>query len=355
MKRSALHPVATLSAAAVLFSACSGATQSTSTGLPPAGVTLNHSGTTAPGAVHSVKIPADSLFIGWGHGKASSAVDVYSDAADNWKHLAQITHEVALPATMGVSGNGYLYVGNYSANDVTLYRLVDGLAYTGKLDKDLVRPEVLALDGLGDLAVLNERNEGSRASIVTVFPSYRSDPYIVRQGVGAARGIGYSKDGELFVANYGPNTVTEYAAGSNKPVATIKDGIDGPRAVAVDHRGVLFVANYSGENVTAYAPVSRNLILTIPIKKERPTALLVDGDKLYIGSYYYSSSLTDYNIKDKTSTKIVDGVRNPVQIAKCSKTYVCVMNLNDITIYQNDQLVHTIKPRYRPTSIASAP
>ena len=354
MKRSALHPVATLIAAAVLFSACSGATQSISTGLPPGGVTLNRSGTTAPAAVHSVKIPADSLFIGWGHDKTSSAVDVYSDAADNWKHLAQITHEVALPATMGVSGNGYLYVGNYSANDVTLYRLVDGLAYTGKLDKDLVRPEVLALDRLGDLAVLNERNEGSRASIVTVFPSYRSNPYIVREGVGAARGIGYSEDGELFVANYGSNTVTEYAPGSNKPVATIKDGIDGPRAVAV-HSGVLFVANYIGENVTAYSTYSGKLILTIPIKKERPTALLTVGNRLYIASYLYSSSVTDYNIEGKTSTKIVDGVRNPVQIAKCSKTYVCVMNLNDITIYQNDQLVHTIKPRYRPTSIASAP
>lgn len=354
MKRSALHPVATLSVAAVLLSACSGATQGTSAGLPPA-LTLNNSGTTAAAAVHDVKIPADSLFIGWGHGKASSAVDVYADAAGNWKHLAEITHEVALPSTMGVSGNGYLYVGNYSANDVTLYRLVDGLAYTGKLDKDLVRPEVLALDGLGDLAVLNDRNEGSRASVVTVYPSYRSNPYVVRDGVEAARGVGYSKDGELFVANYGQNTVTEYAPGGSKPVTTIKDGIDGPRAVAVDHRGVLFVANSLGENVTAYAPVTRNLILTIPIKKERPTSLLVDGDRLYIGSYAYSSSLTDYNIKDKTSTKIVAGVRNPVQIAKCSTTYVCVMNLNDVTIYQNDKLVRTIKPRFKPTSIASAP
>jgi hypothetical protein len=41
------------------------------TGLPPAGLTLNRSGTTAPAAVHSVKIPAD-----WGHGKTASAVDV---------------------------------------------------------------------------------------------------------------------------------------------------------------------------------------------------------------------------------------------------------------------------------------
>jgi hypothetical protein len=70
VKRSALHPVAALGCRRfVLYMFWRDAEHFT--GLPPAGLTLNRSGTTAPAAVHSVKIPAD-----WGHGKTASAVDV---------------------------------------------------------------------------------------------------------------------------------------------------------------------------------------------------------------------------------------------------------------------------------------
>ena len=61
--------------------------------------------------------------------------------------------------------------------------------------------------------------------------------------------------GDLFVANYEDETVTEYAPPSwGAPVLTISNGISGPTGLAIDTFGNLFVANTSNNTVTEYAP-----------------------------------------------------------------------------------------------------
>ena len=65
--------------------------------------------------------------------------------------------------------------------------------------------------------------------------------------------LAFDASGNLFVANSGDNTVSEFAPGSTTPTATLT-GLNDPDALAFDASGNLFVANsrrHHGERVRA--------------------------------------------------------------------------------------------------------
>ena len=69
--------------------------------------------------------------------------------------------------------------------------------------------------------------------------------------------LAFDTSGNLYVANYGNNTVSKFAPGSTTPTATLT-GLSGPDALAFDASGNLYVANcrqQHGEQVrTGEAP-----------------------------------------------------------------------------------------------------
>ena len=90
----------------------------------------------------------------------------------------------------------------------------------------------------------------------------------------------------LYVANFGNNTVTVYAPGAILPLRTISAGISYPSALAFDSLGNLYVINYSfspsGGYVTVYAPGSTSVSETISVY---PYSLAIDRhDDLYVGT-----------------------------------------------------------------------
>lgn len=298
----------------------------------------------------AVAIPSDSIFIGW-RSATADGIDVYGDAARKWARITTIADRVDNPTALGVSHDGFLYSANQATNYVSLYRLSDDGQYAGKLDKMILHPYMLALDSQGSIAV---GNVALQAHTITVFPFDRSDQaYSITDDIHNPGALTFSKSGELYVANRGDSSISVYALYDSKPLAVIKDGVSVPDAVAVDGSGKLYVANFRSENVTVYEPVSHLLVGTIPTKKENPRALLVAGDHLYIAAYTYTNSVTDYDIASGKSTRIVDGVLQPRKVVRCSRTYVCVMNRDDISVYQADKLVTRIKPAHRPISLAS--
>jgi DNA-binding beta-propeller fold protein YncE len=136
--------------------------------------------------------------------------------------------------------------------------------------------------------------------------------------------------------------VLEYFPYTNQIMSKITNGVDKPEALAISASGALYVANYGGHNVTVYSVKTRQLIHTIPTGRNTPRALATDGDQVYVAAYDRDSEVIHYNAKNGTSTTIKDGVDRPTGLAICSKTYLCVMNRQSVTIYQADKLVHTI-------------
>ena len=60
------------------------------------------------------------------------------------------------------------------------------------------------------------------------------------------------------MANYGDDTVSEFAPGSTTPTATLT-GLNDPDALAFDSSGNLYVANYGNTTVSEFAPVTTTL------------------------------------------------------------------------------------------------
>jgi hypothetical protein len=97
------------------------------------------------------------------------------------------------------------------------------------------------------------------------------------------------------------------------------------------------------------------LVLTIPIGGLRPVSLASRRNHLYIAAVSQVKSVViDYNLNTGGETRIVDGIDNPLQVMICSKTYLCVANGNHkVTIYQADELVHTIDIQRRIWSMTT--
>lgn len=68
----------------------------------------------------------------------------------------------------------------------------------------------------------------------------------IKKGLSTPDGDYLSKDGALFVANYGGKTITEYAQGATKPTFTYSQGMYAPVNVTVDAHGNVFEADYHG-------------------------------------------------------------------------------------------------------------
>ena len=67
---------------------------------------------------------------------------------------------------------------------------------------------------------------------ILVLPDRLYDPSIIGRitsGVKGAQGLCVDRDGNLYVANGGGNTVTVYPQGSITPSRTYTEGIDNPR------------------------------------------------------------------------------------------------------------------------------
>ena len=88
----------------------------------------------------------------------------------------------------------------------------------------------------------------------------------------------------LYVANQGTNQVLVYdlATLTQQPAKTISAGVNGPARLASDSKGDIYVANAGNNTVTEYGPDGGSPILTLSNNITRPLGLAVDSASGYI-------------------------------------------------------------------------
>jgi hypothetical protein len=265
--------------------------------------------------------------------------------------IAKITDHVQSPVSMAI-GKDELYIADLYANAVSIYNLAHGGIYVGSLTDDISRPIAVATDERGDVAVVNSRDEnGNLVGVVTVYPLGSLVPYVIRKGMEEPKAVAFDKSRNLYVANLGDDTVKVYAPGGDTIVKSISDGVFLPTALAF-HGSLLLVANAGGHNVTGYSPNSRDLILAVPTGDLTPNALAIGDNRMYIGAFSYThSEVIDYDFFTQRKTTITEGVRTPKGLAVCAVGEVCVQNDRNVTVYQSDKLIQTIKEPSSPHSI----
>ena len=145
------------------------------------------------------------------------------------------------------------------------------------------------------------------------------------------------KNGDLYVANAGANTVTVYSRGSTSVLRTISKGVRYPNALAFDRSHNLYVANnfisYGHEGtVTVYAPNSQSVRRTIAQGVNAPNALAFDGSgNAYVANTgtpdFPESTVTVYAPGSKSvSRTISQGVHVPDALAFAGSGNLYVAN-----------------------------
>ncbi|HEY1977168.1 MAG TPA: beta-propeller fold lactonase family protein [Candidatus Baltobacteraceae bacterium] len=185
------------------------------------------------------------------------------------------------PFAVAVDSSGNAYTADFGANTVSVFP--PGTS-TPSYQIGVVQPAALAFDGSGNLYVGSRTGPISASGTVSVYaPGAKTSSRTLSVGNDVAALV-FDHAGNLYVLDYGSNSIVVFAPGASSPSHAIATGINEPRALAVDSSNNLYVANYRNSNVTVYAPgqstPSRRLSTGI-----NTWAVTVDSsDRLYVGT-----------------------------------------------------------------------
>ncbi len=136
---------------------------------------------------------------------------------------------------------------------------------------------------------------------VLIYPEQGKNPPpigMISDGVSGAYGLYVDRHGNLYVANDGNNSVTEYAQGSLSPSATYSGNLSRPLYPLVDRKGNLWVGNANNGTVVEFLHGH-----TTPHKILQTLGTEADGmdfdssGNLYVAYrnyYYYNGSIEEF-------------------------------------------------------------
>jgi DNA-binding beta-propeller fold protein YncE len=212
-------------------------------------------------------------------------------------------------------------------------------------------PQGIALDGTGNIYVVNDGSNNGDADSVTVYPegsSGNATPSAVISGTSTGLnlpdGIAIF-GGKIYVSNYGNNTVTVYSVGNTgniAPSSTISGfstGLAGPTGIALDIGGKIYVANLGNNSVTVYAAESNGnavpsaTISGLNTRLASPLGIALDSSlKIYVANN--AGSVTVYpagsngNIAPSATisgsgTALAPDAVGSIAIDGAGKIYIC--------------------------------
>ena len=184
-----------------------------------------------------------------------------------------VTITVDYPTGMAFDSSGNLYVANCeicytgipgNAPDQILVFAPGGTVPIRTITANLNGALGVALDANNTLYVENcincyvggEQDIPPGSDTITEYSSFATGSNYLRTITFASQpdiptGLAFDSSNNLYVGNFGPNTVTEYAPGTTTPSKTISTGINEPTGLAFDKQGTLYVSNFAG-TVTEY-------------------------------------------------------------------------------------------------------
>jgi sugar lactone lactonase YvrE len=186
-------------------------------------------------------------------------------------------------AAMALGPNGNLYVAepNSMIDEVSLSGNITPFATTG-----VFAPDAMAFDSFGNLYVTGAiKSDGSFASLIEkITPDGTVSTF--SNGANGPLGLAVDKNNNLFVANFGDNSIDEITPGGTE--TQFASGLSSPAGLAFDADGNLFVSNVGNNTIDEFTPGGLETQFATGTVDE-PAALAFDPD----GNLYVTGGLND--------------------------------------------------------------
>jgi sugar lactone lactonase YvrE len=159
---------------------------------------------------------------------------------------------------------------------------------------------------------------------------------------GGAGGLAFDKSGNLYVTDYGDDSVVRFTP--NRVGTVFASDLNNPAGLAVDAAGNLYVASYikGGGVIERFTPNGLGTVFASGLNG--PINLVFDeAGNLYVANYY--SGTVERITPDGVSTLFASGLKGPVGLAFDSSGNLYVSTDSD----RNDQTI----TRYTPEGVGS--
>lgn len=230
------------------------------------------------------------------------------------------------------------FAGCGSANTASLVPAQSHVGHAQKRPMDSGPKELYVANGLANEVDVYQVDVGLTHSLTLA----RS----IKVGLSGPHSLAFDSSGDLFVANNN-DTVTEYAQGGSRPIATISTGVSGATVVALDRLDNLWVANRDGDSVTKYSPPYSSAsapVLTITSGVSDPEALAFQGNGNITVANAGNNTVSAYNLTTGGHGRTIsDGIHIPKSLAYDSDDTLYVGNTgtDTITVYAPGQTART--------------
>jgi hypothetical protein len=214
----------------------------------------------------------------------TNAVAFYPTTGQNSKSCGSITSGLEDPMSVVFDTKGNLYVGQYEASEVLVYK--DGKGTPKTLSTGSGSVYGLAVDAKGDVYAGQWPNpsiayfKGGKGSPKTLTDSNLSNLYFIALG----------PKGEIFVdgdsSSTGEDTVDESTDGGKtwKDIITVSSGSGFPGGLGVDPKGDLWVVDQYGYLYEYKAPYKKAPVQTIDLgQDDAPLSISKTGTELWLG------------------------------------------------------------------------
>jgi hypothetical protein len=251
------------------------------------------------------------------------------------------------PASHVTTPFALLYVANFSANDVTIYRAdKQNPSPIDTLTTGVAAPRSLFVDGAGTLYVSNAfRNNNPYSDSITEFASGSRTPTKMLTGLSFPGALTVDSQGTVYVQD--ETTIQVYENGSTSPTRSISGEGDGATAFAVDDHDNVYAVLYDfqGPNERCFTWVvkiprgaSRGFRIGVSANGCGDGIALDAAENLYVG-YYGNDGTSHINVYRKNTHTpfriITTGLDAPFQMAfgPQGSLYVPNDNRNDVNVY----------------------
>jgi len=220
-----------------------------------------------------------------------------------------------------------LYVSNQNSN--TINRFASTGAGMFSMNGTLVSPALnnptgLAFDGAGDLFAAD-----NGSNTITEFLASGGTATLSGGGLNGPRGLAFDTRGDLFAADNNGSTVTEFAAGGTPGMLGMGQAVttsagaplftNSPTFLAFDGAGNLFTADFNGGTVSEFAataaPGTFGAGRVVESGLSSPTGLAVDkGGDLFVADNG-SNTISEFLASGGTATLSGGGLNGPRALA----------------------------------------